>query len=281
MRCFKVLLLLYSQAAWANPAVWVAHGPQATVYLFGSVHFLRAGTEWQGPAVRRAFEAASECWFEVKPPENPAKLRALISHAGYDPSQRLYDLLTDAEYGKLIAVAQDAGLSQIGLDAMRPWLVLLRLEERLSIKAGYDPDLGADEVLLQQAKAAGKEVFGIEQDESHIHLFADLPQDLALQALKRLLDESAEWPVQIGQVIADWQAGQASTLVAKDFPENLAAFQEIVVAKRNAMFANTIENLLTGSKTILVTVGVGHLDGPGNVRESLKARGIAVERVPD
>ena len=68
MRLLLSLFLLVATAptpARADPALWAVRGRAATVYVLGSVHALRPGTEWEGAAIRRAFDAAQECWFET------------------------------------------------------------------------------------------------------------------------------------------------------------------------------------------------------------------------
>lgn len=274
------LLLLASLPAWGNPALWVVHGPHATVYLFGSVHLLRPGVEWQGAALRRAFDAASECWFEIKPPDDLDKMRLLVLHSGFDYSQKLSDLLTPEEHFKLITVAEDVGIHQMRLSAMRPWLIATLLEHQILVRAGYDPALGVDAVLQEQAKAAGKDVLGLEQDESHVHMLADLPQDFAVQMLTHVLDEAEDEPVRTDGFVADRQEGNIRqwTTSSTQEPQELS---HVITARRNMLFANAIKGLLMGSRTALVTIGAGHFMGPSNVRELLGARGLQIERMPD
>ena len=52
-----LLVVLLAAPALAEPALWVARGPHATVYLLGSIHALRPGTEWESPAIRRCVRA--------------------------------------------------------------------------------------------------------------------------------------------------------------------------------------------------------------------------------
>ena len=48
----SALIGLTAGAADARPPVWVVHGPHATVVLFGSVHLLPAGLDWEPERVR-------------------------------------------------------------------------------------------------------------------------------------------------------------------------------------------------------------------------------------
>jgi len=51
--------------AAAEPALWKLTGPHATVYLFGTVHFLKPGTQWRSPKIDAAFASASTLWEEL------------------------------------------------------------------------------------------------------------------------------------------------------------------------------------------------------------------------
>ena len=51
-------LLLVGRAADAEPALWAAHGPNSTVYLFGTIHVLRSDTVWRSPKIAAAFAKA-------------------------------------------------------------------------------------------------------------------------------------------------------------------------------------------------------------------------------
>ena len=51
---------LLAGAAIAQPPVWVVHGPHATVVLFGSVHILPPGLDWEPPKLKEALGQASD-----------------------------------------------------------------------------------------------------------------------------------------------------------------------------------------------------------------------------
>lgn len=278
-------LLLHGLPAWASPTVWVVRGPHATVYLFGSLHMLRPGTEWQSPALRRAFDAASNCWFEVnQQDDDPEKLKALVGRIGFEPGQKLSALLTPEKSAKLSSMlAQPGGASKRDLGQMRPWLAAWTLAYAVVSEAGYEPDFGVDKVLQDQARAAGKSVAGLETMEGHLHMLADIPQDTALHQLDNALDNAAKVPEMMQSTVKHWQAGdvEAADIATESWTFDAPDFYDALLVKRNVSFANAIEDFSNGKETVLVTVGAGHFAGPGNVREMLKARGIQVERVPD
>ena len=59
------LLLVSGASALAEPPVWVVHGKNCDVTLFGSVHVLPSGVDWEPAALKAALDRADELWFEV------------------------------------------------------------------------------------------------------------------------------------------------------------------------------------------------------------------------
>ena len=44
----------------ADPALWVVKDKDTTIYLFGTVHVLKPGTEWLDGGVKKAYDASPE-----------------------------------------------------------------------------------------------------------------------------------------------------------------------------------------------------------------------------
>lgn len=283
-RLLPALLLLAAASArtpaWADPALWAVHGRAATVYLLGSVHVLRPETAWEGSAIRRAFDAAEECWFETDTGDE-AELQVLVLRNAVGQGRKLSDLLTPEQMAELSAVAGQREARM--LDQMRPWFAALFVAVQPLVKAGFDPALGVDQVLKRQAREAGKRVAGIEPAEAQVRMLADLPQDLAVKMLLSVLGQAAEGPPAVDRMVARWQAGDFEGSTEQTAPMREAApdLYRRVFTDRNAVFADAVETLAAGSKTALVTVGAGHLAGPDNVRDMLARRGLTVERVPE
>ena len=49
-----LLTLLAATSSHAEPALWVASSPTATVYLFGTVHMLKQDLPWRSPRIDHA-----------------------------------------------------------------------------------------------------------------------------------------------------------------------------------------------------------------------------------
>src|SRR5215469_898729 len=126
-----VILLAPTEPARADPALWVAKGPKATVYLFGTIHVLRQNQAWETPTIAKAFAASQELWLEVPDPDNVKAVQDLVAQLGADPQHPLSTKLPPQELAHLDVVAKSAGMrdGEKTLDAMRPWLAAVALED--------------------------------------------------------------------------------------------------------------------------------------------------------
>src|SRR3954469_18020621 len=116
----------------ANPAIFVVHDADTTVYLFGTFHALDGQSDWFNDQVRDAFEKSSELVLETLVPETPgpvvmrqpARMPSVTASASFLPTTRM---------------AINAGKTQ-----------------------GMQVNNGADMVLRPQAELEGKSVEGLE-----------------------------------------------------------------------------------------------------------------------
>ncbi len=271
-------LLLLGRPAFSSPALWAVQGPHATVYLLGSVHMLRPGVQWETPAIRHAFDDASECWFELASPDDP-KVAALLLTQGMDLQHELSAELPPQAREKLRAVAGgDLGK----MEHMRPWLAIVFLGARTAERAGLDAKNGVDQVLQSQARDAGKPIQGLETAESQVRVLADIPDRDMLPALAEEIDEDAQGVAYLDRVTELWLAGDPDALgevVNKEAERTNPILARRLFADRNRAFATAIMRMAQGDKTVLVTVGAGHLSGPGGVPKLLAEKGLAVVRV--
>ena len=268
--------------AWAEPAMWVVKSGGATVHLFGTIHALRPGTDWQTAKIKQALAESSELWLEIAE-QDPATVRPVMLQLGTDPTHPLSSKLTPAEKTRLDAAAADAGLgSGAALEPMRPWLAAVTLGVLPMIKAGYDPGEGADTVLKAEAEAAHKPVHAFETFAQQMHFFSDLPPALELDFLRSTLDEVAEGPAKTRAMMQAWQNGDAAgieTLMLELNQEKYRDLYALLIVDRNRAWAGEIAKLIQGgNRTIFVAVGAGHLVGPDSLPHALEPFGLHARR---
>ncbi|WP_374470724.1 TraB/GumN family protein [Phenylobacterium sp.] len=275
------LALAAAAPAAAEPALWAIRDQDSTIYLFGTVHVLKPGTEWRSAKVAKALGESRELVIEVIGADDPAAAQPLIARYGVDPANPLSGKLPEADRARLAQAAKSIGLPEGALEPMRPWLAALTLSIAPMIQAGYDPKSGVETILTAEAKATGKPIGAVETLEQQIRFFADMAPDVEVDLLRATLDDVADGPAQLDRMVAAWAAGDMAGL-EKEFVEETRRdyphMYEVVVVGRNQDWARQLEAKLKGSGVSFVAVGAGHLVGPDSVQAQLARRGIVVTR---
>lgn len=276
-------LLLACGQALADPALWMAKSPTATVYLFGTVHVLPDGAEWHYPVLDEALASSGKLYVE-EDDDAPLTMQMLVLEYGMDLQHPLSEKLDAADEVRLAAAAEAAGVAggAATLNAMQPWLAALTISVAPIVKAGYNPKSGADKQLERAFTAAGKPIRAFETAEEQIKFFADLSPALQLDLLHNALDDYSKGPAQIKVLVRDWQAGNEAAIAAVvngGMREHYPELYSVLLVDRNRDWAKQLQALLKQRGTAFVAVGAGHLAGPDSVQKQLAKLGIETERV--
>jgi len=276
------LVLWSASAASAQARLWVIRDADSTIYLMGTVHLLRPGTEWRSPKIDAALKEATELWLEtpdVDPsPQEEQAFRSLMLRAGMSTGAKVSDGLKPEERAQWFKAAE-AVSSVIGLPALellRPWAASMMLEAAEMTLAGYDPESGVETVLAKAAGDQGDRIKGLETSAEQITNLASLPDPVQFDMLRQTLKMFGS--ATMDRSVDAWSHGDLALMEQQfvEFKANAPELYDAVSAKRNESWANQIETLLKGSGVIFIAVGAGHLSGPDNLRTKLSAKGITV-----
>lgn len=272
--------------AWAEPPLWVLHGPGATVTLFGSVHVLPPNVDWEPQALKRALQEADELWFET--PLDPAALldasRQALARGLLPEGQSLASMLSAQGRARLRQAEDDLRLPGPQLERLRPWLAEVTLGEAAYARDGATADRGVERQLAEAAPQARHRAF--ETVAQQIDLFAGAPAAVQVASLEESLRDLQEDPDQSRRLIAAWLKGDLDAIdkegvqaLRRSSPDLFKTF----LTDRNAAWTRTLLERMTAAAPdgrpvrIVVVVGVGHLIGPGGVPEMLRRRGVRVD----
>ena len=281
------LVLLAPMTAWAKPPVWVAHGPGATITLFGSVHVLPRDLDWEPDALKTALAEADELWFET--PIDPAALLGATQMAlkkGMLPEGRsLFDLLSDDGKARLRREEEALHLPGPELEHLRPWLAELTLADAAYARDGDTPDQGVERQLSDSAPQAERHAF--ETPAQQIDMFSGGPEALQVKSLEDTLRDIEDDPGQAHRLIDAWLRGDIEAIDKEGVQalrDESAEMFAAVLTNRNAAWVRTLTQRLQTPpapggrpKRIVVVVGVGHLAGQDGVPELLRRKGIRVD----
>jgi uncharacterized protein YbaP (TraB family) len=268
-------------SASAEAPIWVAHGPHATVTLFGSIHVLSDKLDWEPKALRDALADADELWFEI--PIDPADQletgRKALALGMLPAGQTLSALLPDdAARAKLKAAAAALHVPMAQLERLRPWLAEVTLSIAAYAREGASASGGVEQQLAQAAPQARRRAF--ETTEQQLAMFADAPPAEQVASLMDTLREIHDDPALYGRLTAAWLKGDLKALdkeAVAPLRRASPALFKVVLTDRNAAWRKTLLERLKGEGKVVVVVGVGHLVGPGGVPQLLRQSGIVVD----
>ena len=266
----------------ADPALWVVRDADTTVYLFGTVHFLPKDLVWFDEAVAEAFAASDELKMELLPVEDPASLAPLIMKLAVDPAGRtMAQRMTPEDHAAYVKAINALGLPAAQLEPMEPWFIGLQAASVIYMKAGLDPKSGAEEVLTQAARKAGKTITAFETPEEQFTMLDSTPEAEQLAGVKDLAHRQDEGLAVISKMIEHWTRGEADE-TGRLMNEEMKATPEtarILLTDRNARWAADIQARMDRPGVVFVAVGAGHLTGKDSVQDLLAQEGLKVKRI--
>lgn len=270
-------------AAPPGPAMWVIKDADSTIYLFGTIHVLKPETQWRNSRIDAAIASASQLWLEVpftSQEAMQAEMVPLVMQHGMAMDKPLNTRLTPEEYAILGQAAEASGAPIQAVNLMRPWLASLTVQVAGIQRAGYDPEAGVENRLVDIFKARNISSQGLETLAYQMGIFTNLPEAAELDLLRQTLKEYKDAPTQLDRLVSLWTAGDTTALEAEVVAPMKAddAMYQALLVRRNANWAVKIEEMLRGSGTTFIAVGAGHLIGPDSVQAQLARRGIAATR---
>jgi uncharacterized protein YbaP (TraB family) len=270
------------RAEGAGPPLWVVRDADSTVYLFGTVHYLRPGTAWGSDKVDAAFTSADQFWVEVADQDDPSMAARVAQEHGVTPDRPLSSILSAEDFAAFDKAARGVGASGAAMDAYRPWLAAFMVAGTTPLQAGYRPDAGVDKTLMDRARAEGKTIRGFETADIQLRLIAGMSEEAQIAYLNNYVRHGDQIVPKLDQTVAAWlkgdaaEVGRLNRLDTRDIHPDVHRAALIV---RNADWTDQIETMMKGSGTAFVAVGVAHLADQDSLIDMLKARGYSVERL--
>jgi uncharacterized protein YbaP (TraB family) len=258
-----------------SPALWqVSDAGGVRGWLFGTIHALPDGAEWQTPALDAALDDAGVLVVEIAALGDAATAGAAFDRLAHSPGlPPLTRRVAAAERAALAAALARAGLDEADFATTESWAAALEIAA-----AARDGEAGngADRALLTR----GLPTIGLESHAEQFAIFDRLnPQDQAV-----LLAETARGAgrASTGRELAEaWLAGDLATIEAESARGFLAdpELRQALLTGRNQAWAGRIAGLLAGGRQPFVAVGAAHMLGDQGLPALLAARGYTVQRI--
>ena len=266
----------------ADPAIWVVKDADTTIYLFGTVHVLKPGLSWFDEAVKAAFDKSDTVVLEMIEPD-AATMQSLIMKTALAPAgdPALTVKLPEASRAPYAAALADLGMPAAALDRFQPWFAAMTLSIAPLQKLGYDPSSGAERTITDAAKAAHKEIVGLETAEQQLGFFSTLPADKQVQYLANTVKEYNNVGPLLDKMVTQWSSGDPVALgnTMNDEMRKMPEIAKLLLTDRNARWADWISARMAKPGTVFIAVGAGHLAGADSVQAYLAKHNLKAERI--
>lgn len=268
-------------AEGTGPRLWTLQDEDTTIHIFGTIHLMNEGVNWNTPKIQEAFLASDSLILELAPDqfEDHLTIALLRKHGLFLTSQTLPGVLSVEAYRKVRSELQRIGYPVDSFNKMKPWVVSNFLAVEAAKNQGFLPELGVDRTLMEQAQTANKEVMGLETADFQYSVFSDLPIETQVAYLNDTLDQLEDLPVYFDALRDSWLAGDIEALDAQlnaGWDEYLD-LRIAILDERNKNWVVELKSLLQDyNGTLFMAVGTGHLVGENNVIELLENEGLVV-----
>lgn len=290
---FLGLFLMAVQALAAERgALFRVSGNGHALYLYGTIHAGRPDFYPLEPRIRQALADAPTLALEVDAGRDPAAMAAVFQQYAMYPAGRKdpvgFAALAPERRQRIEAGLRRQGLEPKAIGQLKPWAMVMTLAVIDAAKLGYDPRLGVDAHLAEQARAGGKtRIAELESITYQAKLLDRLPEDEQWALLEETLGNMASGRQlrESRDLFAAYEEADQAALerIARRIEEDDTLsgrfVRELLMDERNGPMADKIVALLAREDKAVVAVGLLHLVGKRGVPELLRKRGLKVERI--
>jgi uncharacterized protein YbaP (TraB family) len=288
-RLIAALLLLLAWSAGGRSLeaqekslLWKVSQDGKSIFLLGSIHYLREENYPLNQAILDTFDASKRLVLEIDLNQTSpgAAQRVVLEKAIYRDGSTLAQNISEETYQLTSKRASELGIDMKALQPMKPWFVALTMLSAKLQQMGLNPKLGVDHHLAERAKRNGKPTTGLETLEFQLGMFDQLAKREQESMLRETGDAVERIEKNINGIVESWLKGDGDRL-ATLMLAGMRAYPELyrkVIVERNQRWLEEITQLVRQGGDALVVVGAAHLVGKDGVVAMLKARGFDAEQ---
>jgi uncharacterized protein YbaP (TraB family) len=276
-------VVVLADSAGHPVTLWMAEGSSNRVYLLGSVHLLREQDHPLPRVIDDVYDDAETLYMELDMDDlDPLLMQATINRLGMlDEGTSLREVMGEELYAEAVAVAAELEIPLEMLERTEPWLAAITVEQLVLSRIGFSPSYGVEMHLLKKATTDGKTILGFESVEQQLGYLDGLSLEAQRYLLMQTLAESTTIREVMDDLILAWRSGDIGYLeqtLLEDVSGDLELY-DTIVANRNRLWLDTIDELLERSEDYLVVVGALHLVGEDGVPQLLQQRGVKITQM--
>ena len=252
------------------------HVKNSKLYLLGSIHLLDARPLVLSPQAKRAYQRSRRIAFEqdLNAPPNSADLLL-------PPGSRLSDQIPAALFAAAHKAWHDAGISDVDLEVVRPWVAAMLIQTRPAERRGIKSDIGVDRQLWQRAEKDDKAIVTLEAPGTGTRILASTPLGEAIPFLSYFVENADVSRAELDSMISSWRArqqGRFEEILAHRYRLMPRTFERLITQRNRAWMPFLLRMIGDGVPTLAV-VGVLHCVGAAGLPAMLAEAGMSVPRV--
>lgn len=264
--------------------LWRVQLKTNTVYVLGSIHFLKKEVYPLNQKIENAFDQSDFLAVEANVNDiTKIDIQKLVDSALYLDLETLEKHVSTETYELIKKESGRLGLPLEMINRQKPWFLALVLESLELLKLGFDPNYGIDKYFLSKAEGK-KKILELESLDYQISLLSNLSdKDQELFLLYTLRDLNI-LEQELGRLMQAWISGDTKSMesiltrgISED--KGLSSIFEKLIYERNKRMVSKIEDFLRTKDIYFVIVGAGHLVGDRGIIEILKGKGYIVEQL--
>ena len=264
--------------------LWTVEYNEAVLHIYGSIHLATADVYPLPDIVYDLFESSDRLVLEIDlETTGPEAFFGVQSLMEYPAGGSLEDDLTSDEIELLSNTLAEIGIPFDMVKELKPWVIEATIVSNLASQQGIDAEHGIDMHFAQLASDLEMPVDALETVEDQLSIFGNLPSRTQAAELMRTITNYQDINAYIEQLLEIWRDGDLNAMkeilsAALLADPNLEPYYDAMFAGRNRKWIDQLSGYLQSDEEIFAVVGTGHLVGPDNVIELLRAQGFRAIR---
>jgi uncharacterized protein YbaP (TraB family) len=264
--------------------LWKVQSGHSTVYLLGSIHFLKEDIYPLNQTIEDAYESSDKLVVEANINDlDKLDLKMLADKAFYKNDDGVEKHVSPDTYRLIKKESRGLDMPIEFIRMQKPWFLALSFEATELMRLGYDPQHGVDFHFLARAQGK-KEILELESLDEQLSLLSGYSDKEQEQFLLYTLNTLSSMGGQVESMVRAWRSGDAQaleSLIADAVPPDtsLVPILEKLFDERNVKMTSKIEGYLNLKGTYFVIVGAGHLVSNRGIVDLLKSKGYVVEQL--
>ncbi|MBC7849770.1 MAG: TraB/GumN family protein [Chitinophagaceae bacterium] len=252
------------------------NGLQQPSYLFGTMHILCAEDARVSENLKSVIKKSARVYFEIDM-DDMTQMMSAMKYLRMNDGVKLSDLLTADEYTRvenhLKKSSTPMPISMI--NRFKPYFISGLLSEQMM---NCKKKNGMEELIMKEAGAIDRPIFGLETVEYQAGLFDSIPYDKQAKELVTYIDSMENYKKSTAEMVdvykkQDLERMDSLTRVSEP---GLNEYMDLLLYNRNKRWVQQMP-LIMRESTTLFAVGAGHLPGTDGVIKLLRRNGYTVK----